>query len=248
MEASLVLPVAGLILPPRFSLRLAGAGLVALLGLAVYANTPPGHDSDPFGDALLVVFAMLFFGAVLLGILARGVLRSWRGNPLTPEDFSAPRTDRALMAFAMVLPAGIAALWLGDVLAGNAAPWRTHLFLLAGLAGMALAAVLPLPGLIRAALLGFAAFAAGIVADSMRLDRQVAALVPKDAPYCLAIGPNRLPAAKAPPLMGLTAPKPILLVTQAEGRLETRRWSFRWHGFVRGGSGQADPSCTPTLP
>ena len=37
-------------------------------------------------------------------------------------------------------------------------------------------------------------------------------------------------------------------VTQAEGRLETRRWSFRWHGFVRDGSGQADPPCTPTLP
>lgn len=249
MEGLLLLPFAALIPPPRHALRLGLAGMAAALALTVYSNIPynPGAGAA-LGEAFLALFALLFFGSVLLGIVARAVWRSWQGNPLTPEDFSAPRTDRALMAFAMVLPAGTAALWLGDVLAGNAAPLRTHLFLLAGLAGLALAAVLPLPGLIRAALLGFAAFAAGIVADSMRLDRQLSASLPPDTALCLAIGPDRLPRDQVPPLMGLTAAKPILLITQADGKLETRRWSFRWHGFVRDGSGQADPPCTPTLP
>jgi hypothetical protein len=76
----------------------------------------------------------------------------------------------------------------------------------------------------------------------------VAALVPKDAPYCLAIGPNRLPAAKAPPLMGLTAPKPILLLVDRGNRPEVLRWSFRGRIFVEGGAPPRDIACTPASP
>ena len=68
MDAVFLLPIAGLILPPRYALRLAGAGLVALLAFAVFSNTPPGQDSDLIGQAILTVFAVLFFGSVALGL------------------------------------------------------------------------------------------------------------------------------------------------------------------------------------
>lgn len=249
MEFLLILPIAGLVLPPRYSLRLGAAGIVALLALSVYGNTPylPGAG-HALGEAILARFAILFFAAIFLGIVLRWLWNWWHRIDMTPTDLEAPLADQALAFLATVLPAGMAALWLGAALSGNTAPLRTHLLVLAGLAAVALGSLVLAKGVIRAGLLGFAAFLALIVADSMRLDRQIQAQLPKDTPYCLAIGPDFLSRDQTPPLMGLTAPKPILLVTDNQDRRETRRWSFRYHGFVRNGTSNAGPPCTPTLP
>lgn len=245
----LILPIAGLALPPRISLRLGAAGIVALLALSVYDSVPydPGAGHD-LGEAILAGFAILFFAAIFLGIVLRWLWNWWHRIDMTPDDLEAPLADQALAFLAMVLPAGMVALWLGAALSGNTAPLRTHLLLLAGLAAAALGAHVLVRGVVRAGMLGLAAFLALIVADSMRLDGQIQAQLPKDAPYCLAIGPDFLSRDRAPPLMGLTAPKPILLVTDNQDRRETRRWSFRYHGFVRDGTGNAGPPCTPAPP
>ncbi|MEZ5796026.1 MAG: hypothetical protein R3D63_00100 [Paracoccaceae bacterium] len=245
----MVFPIAGLLLPPRYSLRLGAAGVVAVLALPVFDSAPadPDWGFALFWGSLWILF-LAYFGAVVIGLALRRLWRWRHGVAPWSFDLSAPLADRALVFLAMALPAGIMALWLGSLLSGDTSPLRTHLLLLAGLAGLALSAALPVHGLVRAAVLGFAGFAALIVADSMRLDGQIQAQLPTDAPYCLAIGPDRLPRDQSPPLMGLTAPKPILRVVAGQNRPETRRWSFRWHGFVRDGSGNPAPPCTPAPP
>lgn len=246
MEALLLLPVVALFLPVRYSLRVGGAVIVAVVAFGIYDSTPydPGAGYG-FGMTILVSSVLLFLGGILLGLILRGLWHLWRGNRIALKDLAAPVADRVLAGWAMVVPAGAIALILGEALAGDAHPLRTHLLLLAGLAGLALLALFRAGGLLRAALLGLCLWLTLIVADSMQLQRQIEADLPKDLPFCLAIGPDRLSADKLPPLMGLTAPKPILLLTMTEDRTDTRRWSFRGHGFVRGASSFGAPPCPP---
>lgn len=246
MRALLLLPIAALVLPARFSLRLGAAVIVALIALGIYDSAlyDPGAGYAP-GEAILGAAVLLFFPAIVLGLILRGLWHLWQGNRIGRKDFAAPVADMVLAVWAMVVPAGAIALTLGDVLAGDANPLRTHLLLLAALAGLALLALFRTRGPIRAALIGFSLWPALIVADSMRFRHQIEAALPKDLPFCLAIGPDHQPVDKVPPLMGLTAPKPILLLTMTGDETDTRRWSFRWHGFVRDGTSRGAASCPP---
>lgn len=249
MKALLILPLAGLLLPPRFALRLGGLGIVALLGLLVFGNTPynPGAGHG-LGLALIGFFVVLFFGAIIAGLIARGLWHAWRGTPIGPGDIAVPPAlDQMLVGLAMAVPAGLAALALGQALSGHAGPLAVHLGLLAGLAALAVGSAFAARGMVRAAGLGLSLWLAVIVADSMRLERQLRADLPQDRAYCLAIGPDRLPPERLPPLMGLTAPKPIHLQIADPGHPRFLRWSFRWHGFVPGGLNPRDVPCTPVL-
>lgn len=219
MEALLVLPLLGLLLPARYSLRLGGLGIVALMAVAVYGNTPydPGAGHG-LGLAIIGLFVALFFGAIGAGLIARGIWHARRGNPVGPADLAVPPlVEELLIGIAMVVPAGIAAMVLGNVLSGHAQPLAVHLVLLAGLAALAAVAGLRMRGLLRGAVLGLSLWLAAIVADSMRLERQLMSNLQRNVGFCLAIGPDRLPLDEVPPLMGLTAPKPILLVRRAPG-------------------------------
>lgn len=253
MGALLILPLTGLFLPARYALRLGALGIIALLALGVYGNTPsnPGVGHG-YGVAMIFVFSVLFFGAIALGLIARGVWHGWRGAPLDPVDLAVPAfVDWLLLGLAMVVPAGLVGLTLGRGLSGAAHPLLVHLALLAALAAAALGAAVTIPGLARAAVLGLSLWLAVIVVDSMRLEGQVladAARRAPDLPHCLAVGQLGLPPDPDVPLMGLTAPKPIILQIADPSGPRLLRWSFRYHGFVKGGISAADVRCTPALP
>lgn len=211
----LLLSLIGLFLPPRFALRIGGVGVILALSILVYFNTPydPGAG-HALGVAMLGSAFALFFGAILLGLVVRGVW-ALRAGPAQPIEYDCRRLDQLLAAFAMVVPAGVIAMALGNRLSGGGHPLGVHLALLAGLAGTAVFALMRTGGLSRAALIGLALWLALITADSLRLDGQLRAdlaRVSQDTQSCLAIGPNAMPLDRAPPLMGLTAPKPILLL------------------------------------
>lgn len=106
-------------------------------------------------------------------------------------------------------------------------------------------------GLLRAGALGLSMWLAVIMGDSMQLQGQIAAdaaLILQDRPGCLAIGPQGLPPGTGLPLMGLTAPKPIILLIADPRGPQFLRWSFRWHGFVRGAIAVAEVHCIPAMP
>ena len=253
MEALLILPIAGLLLPARYALRLGALGLTTLLAIGIYDNTPlnPGAGQG-LGLAMIFMFFVLFFGAITLGLVVRAIWGAWRSVALDPADLAVPAlVDALLVGLAMVVPAGMFALALGNALSGNVHPLAVHLGLLATMAATSLASVFTLPGLARAAVLGLSLRLAVIVVDSMRLERQVLADVTRplpDQPRCLAVGPQGLPPDHAVPLMGLTAPKPIILQIADPSGPQFLRWSFRWHGFVEGGISAADVRCIPALP
>ncbi|EEW25180.1 hypothetical protein [Rhodobacter ferrooxidans] len=252
MEAPPSPPLAGLVLPARHALRLGALGVIALMTFAVYGNAAYHQGAGyALGVAMVGTFFALVFGAIVAGLIASGLWQAWHGNwPAAADPAMPPALDNLLIAVAMVVPAGIAALALGSALAGNAHPLAVHLGLLAALATLALVTTFGLHGLVRAAALGFCLWLAVIVADSMRLEGQLladAARIKPDLPRCMAIGPQGMPLAQVPPLMGLTAPKPILLHIADPTRPRFLRWSFRWHGFVRGGIRAEDLRCTPAL-
>lgn len=253
METLLILPLTGLLLPAGYALRFGAAGIVALLALGVYGNTPlnPGAGHG-YGVAILFMFFVLFFGGIAAGLVARGLWHAWRGRSVDLGDLAVPRLlDDLLAVLAMVIPAGLVAMMLGRALSGSTHPLAVHLGLLAGLAAAALGAVGGLRGLARAAVLGLSLWLAVIIVDSMRLEGQLradAARMSSDRLRCLAVGPQGLPPDPAVPLMGLTAPKPIILHTADPSGPQFLRWSFRWHGFVEGGISAADVRCTPTPP
>jgi len=214
--------------------------LIGLGVLGVYGNTPymPGAGFG-IGLALLFVFCILNFCAIVLGLALRwGMRRLFKGA--SSEDvwmFSwqvVPWVDLILMALFMVIPAGIIAMILGSALAGSESPLAVHLVLLVVWAAMTLGAFWVPDRRVMAAGVGLSVALAVITVDSMRLGSQLRAALP-EGDYCLAIGPDHLPLDQVPRLMGLTAQKPILRVTGAGDRAEVRRWSFRYHGFVWGG-------------
>ncbi len=258
MEATLILPLLGLVLPPRYALRLAAVGIIALLAFGVFGNKAydPGAGHG-LGLAILIWFVILFFGAILLGLAARGLWHLWRislddsAKPGLADLSVPPLLDQLLAGLAMIVPAGLLALALGDFLAGSGHPLLIHIGLLVAVLSLGVVALIYLDGLPQAATLGLSIWLAFIVADSMRLEGQMMADVTRQAgalPQCLAIGPEALAPGQLPPLMGLTAPKPILLRIAHDGNARLLRWSFRWHGFVRGGINEADVRCLPAPP
>lgn len=258
MEAALILPALGLVLPPRYALRLAALGVIAIVAFAVYGNTTydPGAG-HAIGVVILGGFAALYFGAILAGLGARWLWHLWRGAPDGPGKWSfadlsvPPAVDQFLAGLTMLVPAGLVALALGTALAGSSHPLLVHLGLLAACLSLGGIAVVLLQGMARAAAIGLALWMAIIVSDSMRLEGQVIADAARQAgslPMCLAIGPDGLGPDQLPPLMGLTAPKPILLRVGDTEPPRLLRWSFRWHGFVRGGIRDQDVRCLPAQP
>ncbi len=251
MEALLILPLAGMILPARYALRLGGLGGIALLALGAYGNTPydPGVGHG-LGTAMIFMGFVLLFGGIAAGLVVRWGWHLWRRTALDLAGLAAPPlVDDLLAGLAMVVPAGLVAVMVGSALSGNLHPLAVHLGIFAFLAAVALASGVRLRGLARAAVLGLSLWLAVIVADSMCLERQLladAARILPDQPRCLAIGPQRLSMDQARPLMGLTTPKPILL-RAADGN-RVLRWSFRYHGFVKTGIDPQDVPCTPALP
>ncbi|MFZ1337699.1 MAG: hypothetical protein WAS26_01440 [Paracoccaceae bacterium] len=248
LEIAVIVILAGALLPPGHALRLGALSLIGLGVLGVYGNTPymPGAG-NALGQALLFWFYILLFGAITLGLMARWIWSLWRGPDGWMLSWRVPAAlDLGLIALAMVIPAGMLAVVLGDGLAGSDAPLRMHLILLAICASLGLGAFW-LPKVARAAELGFALTLAAITVDSMRLDGQLHSQLPATG-YCLAIGPDHLPPDQVPPLMGLTAPKPIVRVILSDDRTRAERWSFRGHRFVRDGTQSQEPPCTPTPP
>jgi hypothetical protein len=234
-----VLALLGLLLPPSYSVRLALVGLVALLSLPIYSNRPP-EEGAGYALGLVFIFSgfLIFIGAIMLGLIARGLwylIHRGRGSEAEPSP-PPPAVDVGLIAIAMFPVAGLVALWLGNALSGSAAPLAVHLTLFAGLAAVAVFSR-SLPPLAHGAALGLALWLALIVGDSLRLETQVRAdlarLRTDVERACLALGPDRLHLDQVSPLMALTAPKPILLLHGNAGNERVLRWSFRYHGFVR---------------
>lgn len=236
----LILPLCvGPFLPPRLALRLGGLGVVLGLDFIVYGNVAydPGAGFG-LGEAMLAGLALLYFGAVGVS-LAVGAF--WRGRSRGP---AVPRLlDQVLIAFAMTPPAGAIALILGNLLAGHSQPLAVHLGLAGVLAALSAAAFRSRSDAIRAAIWGLSLTLGLIVWDSTRLAAQIAEALPQ-RPHCLAFGPEGAPPPQMP-LMALTAPKPILLRVEGQGYQRVRRWSFRYHGFVRTGLKSEEVACQP---
>jgi hypothetical protein len=239
--------LAGLVLPTYIGVRVLILAFIGLGWLEVYEREfyDPGVGHT-FG--LMIVGALI--GSFALGALVRGALRGALGPGMA---LPSPRwifgVDRLLLIAAMGVPAGLTALILGAILAGAGRPVAVHVTLLAVLALTGVAALRKMTGHPRAAALGFCAFLAGIVGYSMRMEPGFqAALRQNDAPWCLSIGPRALALDQVPPLMGLTAPKPILLLVDRGNRPEVLRWSFRGRIFVEGGAPPRDIACTPASP
>ena len=236
----LFLALLGLLLPPRFSVRLGLASIILGLIVWLYSNTPYDHGAG-HGLAMAMIFwaFAVFLGAIFAGSVAWG-LWATISRPSEPvqDDGLGPILDQLLVALFMALPAGLIALTLGNLFAGSAHPLLVHVALLASLAGTAAIALRWTSGAGRTALLGLAVWLGLITGDSLRLEGQLRAELANYAhgqTICLAIGPDALPLESVPRPMGLTAPKPILLVTGASDLRKVQRWSFRYHGFVRTG-------------
>ncbi|MFZ1483087.1 MAG: hypothetical protein WAT25_20195 [Paracoccaceae bacterium] len=245
MEYAAIVLLAGLLLPPGYALRLAALALIGLGILAVYQRATYSVGAGQVLDETMLFWVfILLFALVAVGIGLREGLKRGRGVTGWLVSYHVQAAvDYGLIALFMAIPAGMLAVVLGDGLAGSEAPLRVHLILLAICAALALWS-LWLPRLARAAELGFALALAAIVADSMRLDGQLRAHLPQKA-HCLAIGPDNLAMDQLPLLMGLTAPKPILLVTGSGEAQDIHRWSFRGHEFVRSAAPPDGPPCTP---
>lgn len=242
-----LLSLLGLLLPPRFSTRLGLAGIILGLIGWLYSNTPnrPGIGHS-LGMAVVFGSYAVFLGAIFVGLLVRGLWATVFRSPKPAQDHEiVPVLDWLLVALFMALPAGVIGLTLGTLLAGSGSPLGTHVALLSSFAATAAIALRWIRGAGRAALLGLAVWLGLITGDSLRLDSQLRAELARYSvgqTTCLAIGPDAVSLDNVPRLMGLTAPKPILLVTWSSDLREVRRWSFRYHGFVRTG---IDPETIP---
>lgn len=204
---------------PRKRLRLPILLLTALLNIWVYGGTARYGLPDSANIGYLVA-ATLSLSCVGFGMY------------LQIHDRLSPLwIDGSIAALAMTLPAGILALWLGEVLSGSNFPVIVHLCLLASclcLAGLGVRA----HGIWRGAALGMALCIALITVDSMRFGRMLRAGTP--AGGCLIFGDH----TATDPLMALTVAKPVYWL----GDGKWLRWSFRSRRFVSG-SGPHDPQC-----
>jgi hypothetical protein len=204
---------------PRPRLRLPILMIAAVLNLWVYGGTARYSLPDDANTGYLV--------AATLGLACVGF-----GMYLHTSDRPLPRwIDEVSAALAMTLPAGLLALWLGDVLSGSAFPLEVHLGLL--LCCLVLSGLsFRVRGLWRGATLGMAIWIAMVTLDSMRFGQMLRAETPVGG--CLIFGGQ----ATRDPLMGLTVAKPVYWL----GDGKWLRWSFRSRGFVWG-SGPNDPRC-----
>lgn len=202
---------------PRRRLHLPILFLTALLTLWVYGGTARYALPDSANAGYLV--------SATLGLSCFGMYLLSHYRPLPPW------VDGVVAALAMTLPAGILALWLGEVLSGSEFPLIVHLGLLTccfGLAGLGLRE----RGVWSGAALGMALCIGLVTLDSMRFGRMLHSRTPVGG--CLIFGDQTTPV----PLMALTVAKPVYWL----GDGKWLRWSFRSRGFVSG-SGPYEPRC-----
>lgn len=195
--------------------------LTAALNLWVYGGTARYSLPDSANNGNLVA-ATMCLSCIGLGMYL-----------LIPYRPSLVWIDGVAAALAATLPAGILALWLGEVLSGSNSPVVVHLSLLACclcVAGLGMRA----HGIWRGAALGMALCFALITLDSMRFGRMLHARTP--AGGCLIFGDQ----TATYPLMALTVAKPVYWL----GDGKWLRWSFRSRDFVSG-SGPHTPQCPP---
>jgi hypothetical protein len=246
--AAIVL-LAGAFLPSFLGLRLLAA---ALIGVGLVEVWERDFYSPGIGDTFGLMIVATILVLLTVGVMARAAYRAARvGSMALPPPDWIRTLDRLLVIAAMGIPAGLTAMALGGLWAGSGYPVALHSSLLAGLAVSILAVWWWMDGHPRAAAIAFCTILGAITIDSLFLERQLRAEVLMfyaDQPHCLSIGPTALSLDAASPLMGLTAPKPILLLVNGPSRPEVLRWSFRGHLFVGGGAPPRDVRCTPTLP
>ncbi|MES2666550.1 MAG: hypothetical protein V4712_10650 [Pseudomonadota bacterium] len=186
---------------------------------------------------------MLLVPVLLIATVTVGLLLALRLTGRLPKTQSPilARTpcDPWLAGLAMVPLAGLVMLTLGEKLAGSATPLRDHLVLLALGTALAFLALWRVSGIVRGAGLGLALSFALTTLFSMSMEAGFVTALRKTAgsAACVMAGPAGQPLTF--PLMALTAPKPILLVTRQDGVTRVYRWSFRAAGFVR--TTPADP-------
>lgn len=227
-----VVILAGVVAMPRYGLRLLLAGILLGLTFNIYTNMPyrPGLGYQ-VSIAMLMV-PVLLFAALTSGLLLTLRLTGVLPKPTNPALAPTP-LDPWLAGFAMVPFAGLLMLEAGSRLAGSATPLRDHLTLLAISTGLAVVGIVRLSGLAKGATLGMALSIGLITLFSLTMERSFTKDLRQKSgsAACLMAGPAGAPLTL--PLMALTAPKPILLVSRQDGVTRVYRWSFRYAGFVR---------------
>lgn len=224
--------LAGVVAAPRYAMRLVLAGVMLGLTFNVYTNTPYRPDVGYAIGMVMLLFPVLLIVGGTDGLLVTLRLTGALPQPERPTLAPMP-LDPWLSGLAMVPLTGWVMLEAGSRLAESATPLRDHLTLLAISTGLAAVGVVRLTGLARGAALGTALSIGLITLFSTTMERSFAKDLRQKSgsAACVMAGPAGEPLTF--PLMALTAPKPILLVSRQDGVTRVYRWSFRHAGFVR---------------